>query len=157
MMPPTSSRPFTTTNRANFFQSYNLCLLISETMVFRKPGTVAQHGWETYLLIDVTRKTGFPSHSTIHKLELVSCILWYCIVWLSQERLLELSWHSSCQPAKLIMLKYVIGYTFYIRNPGLLTIYWPMILMAPCIIDFIGANALLGPVGGRGPWTLLGP
>ncbi len=32
-----------------------------------------------------------------------------------------------------------------------------MILMAPCIINFIGANALLGPVGGRGPWTLLGP
>jgi hypothetical protein len=31
-----------------------------------------------------------------------------------------------------------------------------MMLMAPCIIDFIGANALLGPVGGRGPWTLLG-
>jgi hypothetical protein len=30
-----------------------------------------------------------------------------------------------------------------------------MILMAPCIINFIGANALLGPVGGRGPWTLL--
>jgi hypothetical protein len=29
-----------------------------------------------------------------------------------------------------------------------------MILMAPCIIDFIGANALLGPEGGRGPWTL---
>jgi hypothetical protein len=32
-----------------------------------------------------------------------------------------------------------------------------MILMAPCIIDFIGANALLGPVGGRGPghsWAL---
>jgi hypothetical protein len=29
--------------------------------------------------------------------------------------------------------------------------------MAPCIIDFIGAIALLGPVGGRGPWTLLGP
>jgi hypothetical protein len=30
-----------------------------------------------------------------------------------------------------------------------------MILMAPCIIDFIGANALLGPVGGGGPrpWT----
>ncbi len=27
--------------------------------------------------------------------------------------------------------------------------------MAPCIIDFIGANALIGPVGGRGPWTLL--
>ena len=26
--------------------------------------------------------------------------------------------------------------------------YWPMILMALCIIDFIGANALLGPVGG---------
>jgi hypothetical protein len=26
-----------------------------------------------------------------------------------------------------------------------------MILMAPCIIDFIGANALLGPVVGRGP------
>jgi hypothetical protein len=32
-----------------------------------------------------------------------------------------------------------------------------MILMALCIIDFIGAYALLGPVGGRGPWTLLGP
>ena len=28
--------------------------------------------------------------------------------------------------------------------------------MALCIIDFIGANAFLGPVGGRGPWTLLG-
>jgi hypothetical protein len=26
-----------------------------------------------------------------------------------------------------------------------------MILMAPCIKDFIGANALLGPVGGGGP------
>ncbi len=24
------------------------------------------------------------------------------------------------------------------------------------IIDFIGANALLGPGGGRGPWTFLG-
>ncbi len=35
--------------------------------------------------------------------------------------------------------------------------YWPMILMALCIIDFIEAYALLGPVGGRGPWTLLGP
>ncbi len=35
--------------------------------------------------------------------------------------------------------------------------YWPMILMALCIIDFIGANGLLGAVGGRGPWTLLGP
>ncbi len=32
-----------------------------------------------------------------------------------------------------------------------------MILMAPCIIDFIRANALLGLVGGRGPWTLPGP
>ncbi len=32
-----------------------------------------------------------------------------------------------------------------------------MIFMAPCIIDFIGANGLRGPVGGRGPWTLLGP
>jgi hypothetical protein len=31
-----------------------------------------------------------------------------------------------------------------------------MILMVPCIIDFIGANGLCGPVGGRGPWTLLG-
>jgi serine/threonine protein kinase len=31
------------------------------------------------------------------------------------------------------------------------------VLIAPCIIGFIGANALLGPVGGRGPWTLLGP
>jgi hypothetical protein len=35
-----------------------------------------------------------------------------------------------------------------------------MILMAPCIIDFIGANALLGPVGGgRSPghsWALKG-
>ncbi len=30
----------------------------------------------------------------------------------------------------------------------IITIYWPMILMAPCIIDFIGANGLLGPVGG---------
>jgi hypothetical protein len=29
--------------------------------------------------------------------------------------------------------------------------------MAPCIIDFIGANGICGPVGGRGPWTLLGP
>jgi hypothetical protein len=32
-----------------------------------------------------------------------------------------------------------------------------MILMAPCIIDFIGAYALLGPVGGGGPghsWAL---
>jgi hypothetical protein len=28
--------------------------------------------------------------------------------------------------------------------------------MGPCIIDFIGANGLCGPVGGRGPWTLLG-
>ncbi len=27
----------------------------------------------------------------------------------------------------------------------------PMILMAPCIIDFIWANALLGPVGGGDP------
>jgi hypothetical protein len=32
-----------------------------------------------------------------------------------------------------------------------------MILLAPCIIDFIGPNGLRGPVGGRGPWTLLGP
>ncbi len=39
----------------------------------------------------------------------------------------------------------------------ILTIYLFMILMAPCIIDFIGANALLGPVKGREPWTLLGP
>jgi hypothetical protein len=34
-----------------------------------------------------------------------------------------------------------------------------MILMAPCIIDCIGANALLGPVGGGGPghsWPLIG-
>ncbi len=38
-----------------------------------------------------------------------------------------------------------------------INIYWPVILMAPCIIDFLGANGLLGPVGGRGPWTLLGP
>ncbi len=37
------------------------------------------------------------------------------------------------------------------------TTYWPLILMALCITDFIGANALLGPVRGRGPWTLLGP
>jgi hypothetical protein len=32
-----------------------------------------------------------------------------------------------------------------------------MILMAPCIIDFIGANGLRGPVGGGGPghsWAL---
>ncbi len=34
------------------------------------------------------------------------------------------------------------------------TTYWPLILMALCIIDFIGANGLLRPVGGRGPWTL---
>ncbi len=32
-----------------------------------------------------------------------------------------------------------------------------MILMGPCIIDFIGGNGLRGQVGGRGPWTLLGP
>ncbi len=35
-----------------------------------------------------------------------------------------------------------------------------MILMAPCIIDFIWANALLGPVGGGGPghsWALKWP
>jgi serine/threonine protein kinase len=31
------------------------------------------------------------------------------------------------------------------------------VLIALCIIDFIGANVLLGPVGGRGPWTLLDP
>jgi hypothetical protein len=30
-------------------------------------------------------------------------------------------------------------------------------LCALCIIDFIGGNGLLGQVGGRGPWTLLGP
>ncbi len=32
-----------------------------------------------------------------------------------------------------------------------------MILLAPCIIDFIGANGLRGSVGGRGPghsWAL---
>jgi hypothetical protein len=37
-----------------------------------------------------------------------------------------------------------------------LTIYWPMILMCPCIIDFIGANGLRGR-GGGGPghsWAL---
>ncbi len=27
---------------------------------------------------------------------------------------------------------------------GLITIYWPMILMCPCIIDFIGGNGLQG-------------
>jgi hypothetical protein len=43
------------------------------------------------------------------------------------------------------------------RPSGILTIYWPMILMCPCIIDFIGGNGLQGWVGGRGPWTLLGP
>ncbi len=31
------------------------------------------------------------------------------------------------------------------------TTYWPLILMALCIIDFIGANGLLGSVWGRGP------
>ena len=35
-----------------------------------------------------------------------------------------------------------------------ITIYWPMILMCPSIIDFIGGNGLQGWVGGRGPWTL---
>jgi hypothetical protein len=40
---------------------------------------------------------------------------------------------------------------------NILTIYWPMILMCPCIIDFIGRNGLRGQVGDRGPWTLLGP
>ncbi len=44
-----------------------------------------------------------------------------------------------------------------LTRSAIITIFWPMILMAMCIIDFIGANALLGPVGGRGPWTLLGP
>ncbi len=39
--------------------------------------------------------------------------------------------------------------------PIIITIYWPMILMCPCIIDFIGGNGLQGWVGGRGPWTLL--
>ncbi len=34
-----------------------------------------------------------------------------------------------------------------------ITIYWPMIPMCPCIIDFIGGNGLRGRVGGRGPWT----
>jgi hypothetical protein len=37
-----------------------------------------------------------------------------------------------------------------------ITIYWPVILMCPCIKDFIGGNGLQGWVGGRGPWTLLG-
>jgi hypothetical protein len=32
-----------------------------------------------------------------------------------------------------------------------------MILMALCIIDFIGANALLGPVGGGGPSNTFAP
>jgi hypothetical protein len=32
-----------------------------------------------------------------------------------------------------------------------------MIVMAPCIIDFIGANALLGPVGGEGALDTPGP
>jgi hypothetical protein len=32
-----------------------------------------------------------------------------------------------------------------------------MILMAPRIIDFIGANALLGPVGGKGALDTPGP
>jgi hypothetical protein len=32
-----------------------------------------------------------------------------------------------------------------------------MILMAPFIIDFIGANALLGPVGGEGALDTPGP
>ncbi len=31
------------------------------------------------------------------------------------------------------------------------TTYWPLILMCPCIIDFIGGNVLLGWVGGGGP------
>ncbi len=30
-------------------------------------------------------------------------------------------------------------------------------LLKGYLIDFIGANGLLGSVGGRGPWTLLGP
>ncbi len=33
----------------------------------------------------------------------------------------------------------------------------PMILMAPCIIDFIGANGLRGPVGGKGALDTPGP
>jgi hypothetical protein len=31
--------------------------------------------WETYHVIDVTKKIGFPSHTEIHKLDLVRCIL----------------------------------------------------------------------------------
>ncbi len=42
----------------------------------------------------------------------------------------------------------------YIKLP---IVYWPLILMALCIIDFIGANGLLGPVGGRGPRSVQGP
>ncbi len=33
------------------------------------------------------------------------------------------------------------------------TTYWPLILMALCIIDFIGGNGLLGRVGRREPWV----
>jgi hypothetical protein len=56
----------------------------------------------------------------------------------------------------------LIGDIYFLRNKSLdceqvLTIYWPMILMCPCIIDFIGGNGLRGQAGGRGPWTLLGP
>ncbi len=43
-----------------------------------------------------------------------------------------------------------------VRSPEI-TIYWPLILMCPCLIDFIGGNGLRGWVGGRGPWTLLCP
>jgi hypothetical protein len=32
-----------------------------------------------------------------------------------------------------------------------------MILMAPCIIDFIGENGLHGPVGGEGALDTPGP
>ncbi len=70
---------------------------------------------------------------------------------------------------RFLVLRYFIHIILYcyIRARGrhqtltgteLLTIYWPMILMAPCTIDFIGANALLGPVrgGGGGPGPLNG-
>jgi hypothetical protein len=43
------------------------------------------------------------------------------------------------------------------RPAFIITIYSPMILPSPRLPHFIGGKALHGGVGGRGPWTLLGP
>ncbi len=83
-----------------------------------------------------------------------------CVIWGGGggRRVEPIHWQEkSVTFLRKILLTSWLDQCRKMENRTVITIYWPMILLAPCIIDFIGPNGLRGPVGGRGPWTLLGP